>query len=173
MTLDLSRAAETFEPGAENIYYSGAGYVLTADGRTHVLLRRHWHGVVLALLFPEALARFRFDGERGDDKSFLPDVGKQITLPDTVGEVNTMYFQQFELRMSRELNTIRVCPMRLVGAPSIDLPRCAATTLQITALITVMNLMGLKPTSEVETDLRTVTRNRLLQWAAVDIEERK
>jgi len=172
MTITIERAAAITSHPADPVF-SPHGYVITEDGIVYALLRRWWHGAVLAILYPQLLAEFRLNAETDDDDKPIPGTGTTLEMPDDPEDLNVFDVQQFEHHVHGQLNVIRVCPTRLLGPPSVDLPKAAATPEQMIALRSVFKIMGLKPNSEVATDFCDMTVKRCLSMAGLAVDERR
>lgn len=172
MALTIERAAEVTKFPTEPIF-SPHGYIIAEDGTVYTLTRQWWHGAVLAILYPQLLAEFRIDMETDDDNNPVPGTGTVLELPDDPDELNVFDFQKFEHHVHGKLTVIRVCPARLLGPPSVDLPKAAATPEQLIALHIVFKIMGLKQASEVATDFCDMNVKRCLSMASLAVDERR
>lgn len=121
--LALTDVALVVQPD-EPVPYSAGGYIIDDNGVTYVLLRRMWHGVVLAALYPNVAE------------------AEGYSLPDDIEDINVLHFQEFELDHHELFPVIRICPSRLNGRMSIDRYSRPATKSQIDAVYQVFKATG-------------------------------
>ena len=149
--------------------YSPWGYIVTTDGTAYALTRQYWHGAVLALLFPELLAAYRVEEDWNDDDDWNDNAsykGAPLLMPDEPDDLNVFEFQQFEFSLHGKLDVIRICPTRMTGPCSIDLPENGCTVPQREMLRVVLTkVLGLSLNDEVATDHRDMTVRQCLVHA--------
>ena len=123
---------------------------------------RWWHGAVIALLYPELLKEFTLPGwnEEGDREE------QPLIMPDEVEDLNVFDFQKFEHHVHQQLPLIRVCPTRMMGPPSVDLPEVTCTPQQVEALRLCILAMGLKQNDLVNTEYQDMTVKKCLAVAS-------
>ncbi len=141
MTITLDRVT-TIHPPGEVPSYSHWGYIIPADGTIYALSYQWYHGVVLALLYPDKLKAHRSDR--------CPN---ELIIPDDREDINVFDFQDFELSQHGELPAIRICPSR-VGEPSFDFPKHGCTKVQVEALRLTIKALGLTARDKIATDHR-------------------
>lgn len=154
----LNRVTEVTKPPTKPMY-SPHGYIITPDGTTYTLLKQWFHGVVIACLYPEALKEFRLDQREDGDGNPIEGTGTELVMPATVDEINVFDFQKFEHTVHRRFDLVRICPTRLLGPTSVDLPHNKpCTPEQMTALRLVMQgALSLRLKTEVSTDHSDMT----------------
>jgi hypothetical protein len=103
------------------------GYIIDADGRTLALRQRFYHGVLLAILYPELAAK----------------AGYSAPAEDPANPVNVFHYQRFELDHSREMPVIRLAMSQLTGEVVVSTGRRPTET-QLTALLACLKQMGLR-----------------------------
>jgi hypothetical protein len=123
--------------------YSPYGYIITDDGRAHALTYRWFHGVVLAILYPE--------------------VAKEAGYPPPVredGDVDVFLYQRFELDHGYKLPVLRVSHSMQTGTTMVSAGNPACTEPQLAALVGALAALGLrgKDTLTGEEDDMTVTQ---------------
>lgn len=126
------RSAAVSTNAASEPLYSPHGYIVTEDGTCYSLLKRWYHGVALAILFPE--------------------VAKETGYEPPDEEPNVFHYQHFELDQHDKLPVIRVCPSRMLGPCSVNKSRKAATAAQVATLAKLLKMHGLKARDNVSTD---------------------
>jgi hypothetical protein len=114
--------------------YSLYGYIVMEDGTVHSLLHKWFHGIALAILFPE-LAK---------EKGYKP--------PNDEND-NVFEFQRFELDHHDKMPVIRVCPFRMMSPISVNKGDAPATDAQIEALRLIFKACGIGPRDSVNTDV--------------------
>lgn len=114
--------------------YSMHGYLITPDGTIYTLLRKWWHGAVLALLYPEEAAAAGYK------------------LPDDPDELNVFEFQRFELDNHDRFPVIRICPGRVMGPTSFDRGSEVSTPEQVEAVRLIIKVLGLSGNDIVAAD---------------------
>lgn len=179
MPITLQQVVHTSRP-PDRPLYSMPGYVIEADGTTHALFYAHYHGVVLALLYPEDLKAFRFPEDDRPSGYKWPEDGSdpgapedweygqldRLVWPPTREDINVFHFQRFEILNHARYPVIRVCPSRLSGEPSMDLPRYyKVTDAQLEALRLVGQTLGYDRTTLVHTDEGDLSWPKFLAWA--------
>lgn len=156
--LTLKDVAKITQPG-EPPLYTQHGYVVAEDGTTYSLYHPFTHGLVLAMLYPDLLSKFRStrydsymyyasDDVDGDN----PERSHELRIPHTRADLIVSHFQDFELTVHGELPVIRVCPGRMMGHPSIDLNPKGCTPAQRTAVQAIIKVMGWSARTIVSTD---------------------
>lgn len=154
MTITLERIS-TVCPLGGRIAYSEWGYCINSDGTVYSLGYRFYHGVVLALLYPDALKAHRSNR-----------IIEELVMPDDREDISVFDFQDFELSQHGKLPVIRICGSRLMSEPSFDFPKAGCTIQQIEALRRVLKLMGLRGTDKVSTELRDMKVSDLWDYIA-------
>lgn len=158
--------------------FSMHGYIIQPDGTVYTLLHRWHHGLVLAFLYPEVLKNFKrepknlFYDEQGEpiEDSVQRDT---LNIPKYVELVNVYDFQDFELSEYKNTQAIRICPGRIMGPTSVDLPPVPCTPKQCEALKNVTRgALSMHMGSEVSMDHRDTTLADLLKQAPLTEEER-
>lgn len=141
MPITLERVT-TIHPPGEQPSDSHWGYIIPEDGTVYALAYRYYHGVVLAMLYPDKLKDFRSDR--------CPE---GLTIPDRRDDIDVFAFQDFELEQHGELPAIRICPSRSL-APSFDFPKGGVTKAQVEALRLCIKAMCMSARDKVQTDIR-------------------
>lgn len=178
MPVTIERVTEVSNPPNKPMY-TPHGYVIAADGTTYALLHRWYHGVVLALLFPELLADYRIDMELDDGLNEIPGTGRQLVMPDDREDINVFDFQKFELGMHGKMDVIRICPDRQTGNPSVDLPEQCTPEQREALRLVMFDACGYSLTTKVSTDHRDMTLRDCMKfaeqggnvWLAEDLED--
>ena len=129
--------------------FSPYGYVITSDGTIYSLVSKYFHGVVLAMIFPELAAKCGY-GPPPED----PDV---------------YHYQRFELDNSRDLDAIRVA-FGLLHPILVSRGKKAATEAQVEGLRSVFKAKGIALRDMVMTDSRDMPAKTAL--VAITREER-
>jgi hypothetical protein len=132
--------------------YSTHGYCVTQDGTIYALLRKWWHGAVLALLYPEDAAKAEY------------------VLPDSADDVDVFEFQKFELDNHDQFPVIRICPGRLMGPTSIDRGRGPCTNEQIVAVRAIVKTLGLTAHDEVCTEHKDMKVHEMYDFLANNLD---
>lgn len=138
--LIMDQVAVTGDP-----IYSPYGYVIGEDGTTYSLTQQWTHGVILALLYPEAAK------EHG------------IGVPDE--EYNVFAYQQFELDRHGSFPVIRVS-FGMVTDFAISKGEAAATPKQLQALSRIFRLQEKGLNETVQTDFREMSAREALKVLA-------
>jgi hypothetical protein len=105
--------------------YTPYGYIVGEDGKIYALTSQSYHGVVLAVLYPEVAA----------EKGYAPPAGAH-------DEVDVFKYQRFELDHSDGLPIIRVAISRMTESINVSKGRIAATDEQIDALQRIFRTLG-------------------------------
>lgn len=163
MSLSLETITSVTKP-SEMPGYSPYGYVIQPDGTTYMLLFQYFHGVVLALLYPELLVKFNEDPARKEENQWF----EPVVIPDDPHEVRVLRTQEFELEMKEHMPAIRVCGMRMLSESgvSVDLPKSGVTPDQVTALRNVLDAMGIDRKGTVQLQRYEVQVPKL--WDAIE-----
>ena len=166
--LTLEYAALVSKPPAKPAF-SPWGYAITEDGSTSAMTHQWWHGVIIALLYPDLLAAYKIDPpqEHYTDEG-EPYIVDRLVIPDTSDEVDVFAFQAFEHSVHGQLPIIRVCPTRMLGPSSVDLPPKKCTTAQVDALRLVFKECNLKARDTVCTDYRDMSVRECLEFAQTE-----
>lgn len=165
MTIALDKVALISKPGEEPAY-SHHGYIITEDGTVYALLRKWWHGAVLALLFPDKAKGFKLRSKRDqfldDDELLYTD---ELIWPknDDPGLVNVYAFQEFELETHRKLPAIRVCPSRMTTPCTFDMPVTKVPEAMMAALVAVTKALGYSQNDKVQLDHKQCTVRQMLK----------
>lgn len=109
------------------VAYSPYGYIIGADGRAHALTDRWFHGVVLAVLYP--------------------DVAKEAGYPPPAredGDVDVFLYQRFELDHGYKLPVLRVSHSIQTGTTMVSAGDPACTEPQLAALVGAFGALGLR-----------------------------
>lgn len=178
MTISISQVTEITNVPTVPLY-SPHGYVITQDGTTYTLLHRWYHGVVLALLFPELLAEFHVGQDTDEDFKPIPGTGKPLVMPDQREDINVFDFQKFEMALHGRMPVIRICPDRHTGNPSVDLPEKCTEAQREALRLVMIESCGYSLSTMVATDHRDMTLRDCLRfaetggdvWAATDLED--
>ena len=117
---------------SKNIIYSPYGYVIMEDGTVYTLHKQWYHGIALAVLFPEK--------------------AKESGLESPEEEPDVFKYQRFELDHHNDFPVIRVCPFRMTTPCSINKGNKPATKAQIESLRAIFKILGLKARDMVNTD---------------------
>lgn len=138
----------------DKVVYSPYGYVIAKDGTLYALIEQYTHGVVIALLEPEAAKKW-CAGEK-DERSPV----------DYAEVMDSEYFgvyamQRFGLDCNGELGYVTINRSMLVGF-SVGKGREAATPEQLAAVRRVLNNEGLKDADEVYSDFAEVSVKKLM-----------
>lgn len=134
--------------------FSPHGHVITQDGTTYSLRYQWYHGVVLALLFPDkAKEMTKVDAQ--DPESYFNKVFWPVPR-----NPNVFHFQSFELDNHWEFPVIRTCFGRMMGPSSVNVGKEAATRPQLEALRKVFKLHGYRGRDTVNTD-----------WGEISVQE--
>jgi len=107
--------------------YTPYGYLIGEDGKIYGLTNRWFHGVVLAVLYPQLAL----------EKGYAPPAGPH-------DEVDVFKYQRFELDHSDEVPMIRVAIGSLTESISVSKGDAPATDEQIDALQRVFRVLGRK-----------------------------
>ncbi|HEC66587.1 MAG TPA: hypothetical protein ENI23_15030 [bacterium] len=99
-------------------------------------MHQWYHGVVLAMLFPDLA------NEEGYE------------IPENRDEVDVFKFQRFEMDYSDEMQAIRVCSYRMLGPPSIDPGKLPCNSKQLDALRLICKELNLKLGDEIAFNVR-------------------
>ena len=176
MSLTIDRVTMSFPVGAVPVF-SPHGYVVTKNGTTYALLYQWYHGVVIAMLHPELLPTtlVDYDSEYVEDTLVRKlGTGRYLTMPEDRDDINVFDFQKFEGEVHSKLGLIRICPSRMMGPPSVDLPEEACTPEQQEALRLIMTkALGYKSSQEIAMNHRDTSLKKCLLAAAVPESERK
>lgn len=136
----------TVEPGVRPPP-SPWGYMVTPDGRVHVLLNQWSHGIVRALLYPEhALA----SGYR------QPDM-----------DSNVYHYQRYDLDYQREMDVVRIAEGMMQGL-NVDKGHKPCTPEQIEGARLALTNHVSDPSRTISCSYRDLTLPKLLQWLAED-----
>lgn len=181
MSITIDRVALLTKPPKKPIA-SEWGYVITEDGTTYALLYRFYHGVVLALLYPDVFRDYRFKpGDEPQGYHFNEDgtvkmeppphedcaiYGKleRLVMPADREDINVIHFQRFELDVHEQFPIVRVCPTRAVGV-GIDVPRYhAVTKAQIEALQLIGQAFSWNRSTEVFADNGDMRWHKFIEW---------
>lgn len=127
-------------------HYSTHGYLITQDGTIYTLLRKWWHGAVLALLYPSEAAAAGY------------------TLPDDPNDLNVFEFQRFELDNHDRFPVIRICPGRMMGPMSVDRGCGIATPEQVEAVRLVIKVLGMSASDTVAADSRDMPVRKMIDF---------
>lgn len=155
--LKIDRIAEVNGPDDRRpLMYSPHGYLVVADGTIYTLAYQWYHGIGLALLFPEVAAKYG------------------VPAPISPHQNNDVFsYQAFELTFHDQLQVIRVCPGRMVGNPSVNKGFAAATEAQIAGMRRIFKAIGLGPRDMVYTDSGDETVTKCLKLLAEAEEPRE
>lgn len=145
-----------------NPTYTPYGYVVGADGTIYALTDRFYHGVIVAVLYPELAA------------------AQQVPAPASPREdVDVFAYQRFEHDNSHDLPILRVAVSALTSTILVSKGAVPATDEQIDAMQRIFRALGktARDTLTGEEDDPTVGEyiERLRQervWAAMPDEER-
>ena len=138
------------------------GYIVQPSGVVYALTQRYIHGLVLALLYPD-----RFDDYCRSQSD------RVVSLPATIDDFSAIFaLQHFEMTVTQQVSVIRICPSRLVGPTSIDLPSQPATVAQLHSVRSVFSALNLGPRAIVNTDLSDMTVSKCLQLAELSRQQR-
>lgn len=178
MAVTIEQVTEITKPPIKPMY-SPHGYVIAADGTTYTLLHRWYHGVVLALLFPDMLKEFRVDMQDDDNLDPIPGTGRPLVMPEDREEINVFDFQKFEFAYHGKMPVIRICPDRRTGNPSVDLPEKCTPEQREALRLVMIESCGYSLTTKVSTDHRDMTLRDCMKfaetggdvWMAEDLEE--
>lgn len=107
--------------------YTPYGYLVGEDGKTYALTDRWFHGVILAVLYPELAA----------EKNFPPPAEPR-------DEVDVFAYQRFELDNSKDLPVIRVAVSSVTNSVLVSKGSFPASDEQIEALQRIFRVLGLK-----------------------------
>lgn len=121
----------------KELVYSSHGYVIMEDGTIYTLTKQWYHGVALAILFPD----------KAKAAGYLP--------PEE--EPDVFHYQRFELDSHNDFPVIRICPSRMITPPSINKGKKPATKEQLEAIRAVFKVLGLKARDIVNTDYSDTT----------------
>lgn len=154
--IDLA-AAKTSPPVTP--LYSPHGYIIQPDGTTWTLLAKWTHGFVLALLYPDVAAAY---------------TERALEYPESLDDVDVFAFQAFELDRAKELQCVRICPMRMAATgPSVDLPENGCTPEQREALRIVMYVaLGHGHRDTITMVARDLTLRELMEVSELNAEDR-
>jgi len=119
------------------------GFIITEDGTTYALRSRFYHGVLLAVLFPDVAHAQGYE-------------------PPMQGDANVYLYQRFELDNHRSLPVIRVA-FGMMTPVNVSKGDQAATPAQIAALSKVFRACGIGLNDQVATDLRDMTARSALR----------
>lgn len=141
--------------------HSPYGYIITPSGVTFALMKQWTHGLILALLYPDAANEYNKTAE-------LP-----FEWPESRDDIDVMAFQRFELTCAKDLHCIRICASRLLSPTSVDLPVGACTPEQIEAMrLALRKGLGMKDADTVSMDHFDTTVKRLFETPHLDAEAR-
>jgi len=107
--------------------YTPYGYLVGEDGTIYALTNRYFHGVALAVLYPQLAS----------EKGYEPPAGPH-------DEVNVYHYQRFELDHSGEVPMVRVAISQLSESIAVSKGDAPATDEQIDALQRVFRVLGRK-----------------------------
>lgn len=127
--------------GDEPVYTSN-GYVILEDGSVYSLTEKWAHGVILAMLYPEAAKKC---GYEPPDKDF-----------------NVFHYQRFELDNHNMFPVIRVA-FSLVVDFYISKGENPATKKQIEAMVKIFKVTGTKMTASIQTDAGEMSARKFLK----------
>lgn len=144
----MEQIALIAEPGMKPAL-SPYGYVITEDGTSYALTERWFHGVAMAVLFPNLAL----------ENGWAPPAGP-------IDDLNVYHYQDFEHFVCRRMNVIRVA-FGMMYSCNVSKGRAAATPQQLDALRAVFKVLGKKGTDTCETELRESTVAECLQQMAV------
>lgn len=121
------------------------GYIVDQAGTVYGMHRPHFHGVVLAALYPDLA--LQWTSKHHEEK---------LEFPEDFDYLRVMMFQEFELDHSCKLPIIRIGSTRMIGPPTIDIPDegVPVTEPQFRAVQAVMRHIGIRPADEVQASLR-------------------
>lgn len=145
----IDRVAVVTPPG-EKPPYSLNGYCVTPDGTTYTLLRKWWHGAMLALLYPE----------KAKEAGYV--------IPDAPDDVDVYEFQRFELDNHDLLPVIRICPGRVIGPLSLDRGCDPSTPEQVAAVRLIFKELGKTGNNVVSTDHKDMTVREMFEKLTSD-----
>jgi hypothetical protein len=141
-----------------NVAYSPYGYIIGDDGRAYALTERWFHGVVLAVLYPEV----------AKEAGFAPPVRED-------GDVDVFLYQRFELDHGHKLPVLRVSHSLQTGTTMVSAGNPACTEPQLAALVGALRALGLRANDTLtgEEDDMTVTQwvDYLRQRGALNSDE--
>lgn len=123
--LTLSEAA-LCAPG--RVPYSPHGYIIDHDAKIYALTERHFHGVVLALLYPDVAQAAGYAPPRRID-----------------GSVDVFNYQRFELDEARALQVVRIATSALTGTTYVSTGDVPPSEAQIQAVVQCLHELGLRP----------------------------
>jgi len=107
--------------------YTPYGYLVGAEGKIYALTYRWFHGVVIALLYPELAAE------------------KQYPAPaEPRDEVDVFAYQRFEHENSHDLPVIRIAVSQLTDSVMVSKGGIPATDEQLDALQRIFRTLGRK-----------------------------
>lgn len=109
--------------------YTPYGYIVGEDGKIYALTCQSYHGVVLAVLYPELAAA----------KGYVPPAGSH-------DYVDVFKYQRFELDHSKDLPVIRVAISRVSESINVSKGPIPATDEQIDAMQRIFRTLGRKAT---------------------------
>ncbi|MDO8414876.1 MAG: hypothetical protein Q7S87_01545 [Agitococcus sp.] len=128
---------------AKHVFYSHNGYIIDGEARVHALTERWFHGVCLAVLYPDIAQKAGYSPPTMED-----------------GEVDVFKYQEFEHAVSYELPVLRISSSQLTGATMVSAGGHAPSDAQLEALAAVFKVMGLRANDTLtgeDTDI-TVTQ---------------
>ncbi len=162
--ITLDRATLLSKPPAKP-NYTPHGYLIQPDGSTYALCAKWWHGVGLALLYPDTLKSYIGKHE---------DEAESLTLDCGFDDVDAFAFQRYEFAAAPTLPVIRIANTRVMSDHvCVDLPRMACPSEQTGALMLLLyGTLGLSAHDMVETDLRETPIKDLLVAATRNSEDR-
>lgn len=121
---DITDVAMVCESGIPP--YGIYGYVVGEDGKIYTLTDRYYHGIVIAVLYPELAA------------------SKGVAAPASPrDDLDVFEYQRFELDNSRQLPILRVAVSLTTGTTMISKGSIPATEAQIDAMARIFKALGL------------------------------
>jgi hypothetical protein len=132
---------------ASKVPYSPYGYIIGADARIYALTERWFHGVVLAVLYPEVAEKAGYEQPVRED-----------------GDVDVFKYQRFELDHGRQVPVLRVAYSLTTGSTSVSYGEQPATDAQLEALVAAFAALGLRGNDSLTGDEEDMTVNQMVDY---------